>query len=175
MEPSQNAETCRLNISIKCNTYFKNEKTSQKLGAKPTLNANCPELIDIPHEYMRAMTWLTASTCRTLSPVIGHVPLFARVAAITALLSQVISRDEIWQRQTLNYCSQIITKCLFWMLIRCLWGKSKLAVLCECYLEIEFQDLLYVRSWWKAAVFSHEVSQCKVSEMVSSLIVSIRN
>ena len=55
------------------------------------------------------------------------------------------------------------------MLIRCLWGKSKLAVLCEFYLEVEFQDLLYVRSWWKAAVFSHEVSQCKVSEILCHL------
>ena len=34
----------------------------------------------------------------------------------------------------------------------------------ECYLEVEFQDLLYIRSRWKAAVLSHEVSQCKVSE-----------
>ena len=47
----------------------------------------------IPHEYIRDLTFVTASAFRIFSPVIGQVPLFASVAAMTELLWQFISRE----------------------------------------------------------------------------------
>ena len=51
--------------------------------------------MDIPQEYIRESVLVTASSERILSPVMGHVPPLASVAAITELLSHVCSREQV--------------------------------------------------------------------------------
>ena len=50
-----------------------------------------------PQLYMRLRTFLTDSLSRTLSEVTGQIPPLARVAAITDMLSVVISREHSWK------------------------------------------------------------------------------
>ena len=58
----------------------------------------------MPQLYMRLSTFLTASLARTLSPVIGHMPPFAKVPAITDMLSQFISKLQVWRKKlSLNH------------------------------------------------------------------------
>jgi hypothetical protein len=60
-----------------------------------TLKANFPENSSIPQENKTDKTSATASPFRTLSPVIGHTPPFARVDATTDRTSHVVSKLEV--------------------------------------------------------------------------------
>lgn len=47
----------------------------------------------MPHDTMRDRVFRMQNGCRTLSSVIGQTPPFARVAAMTAAESQVVSTE----------------------------------------------------------------------------------
>lgn len=61
-----------------------------------TWKANCPEKSYMPHECMRLRVLRTASALSTRSPVIGQIPPFASVAAMTLPDSQVTSMEHSW-------------------------------------------------------------------------------
>lgn len=62
----------------------------------PTWKANCPEKSYMPQECIRLRVFRTASGLSTRSPVIGHMPPLARVAAMTLALSQFTSMEHSW-------------------------------------------------------------------------------
>lgn len=98
-----------------------------------TWKANCPEKSYMPHECMRLRVLRTASALSTRSPVIGQIPPFASVAAMTLPDSQVTSMEHSWslreKKKILNthriglYCSYCIILTLqisfaMWKLVR---------------------------------------------------------
>lgn len=115
------------------------------------MKANSPELKDIPHEYMSSRTWLTASMLMTRSPVMGQVPWLAREAATTALLLQVISREDSWKKKKSKFSLVEIER----VQVGSIWGHKP-------DLEVKVQDLFEVRSGREAGVLPEEVGQGKV-------------
>lgn len=73
-----------------------------------TWKAICPEKSYMPHECMRLKVFRTASALRTRSPVIGHIPPLAKVAAMILPDSQVTSMEQSWEQERDNLPQKLL-------------------------------------------------------------------
>lgn len=88
--------TC-FSICYKTGCFLLRREYLVKMGLLLTWKANCPEKSYMPQECIRLRVFLTASGLSTRSPVIGQVPPFAKVAAMTLALSLVTSMEHSWR------------------------------------------------------------------------------